>query len=496
MVWNRKRKILLILSLIIPISIKLLVNYLEERQRHLDETIIKVAKAGDFDKVLSLIESGANPNGYAVDNNTPIHYAVGAKRLDIVKALIKKGVDLKQGGLEAVLLRTSIYNEDEEIFDYLISQGADLNKSTYLRQQNSALELIVDLHSRGYSNKEILMSMAKKALKKKADPNKRCSFGITPFTKTVINGDYEMAVLLLEYGADPTIRSDESLNSMDYAGKYTRKNFIELLVKHGMEMTLKEAVAIGDVEKAKAFLQEDPSLLKINYYETNSLLGLALKYGQEEIADFIMKHKPDLFHLNSSQQSLLHLAASGGAPKYIQILIDAGIDVNLRDGSKETPLHDTAWSDRSKCAEVLIKNGADINAKGPSEITPLLWSASYDSPGVMKALLKAGADPNLVGSYDGSLPLDSACRYSSKNEVPETVKILLESGANVNGIGDNGQTALHYAVSSDNTELIKYLLEKGADPLILNDKGLTALSLAQKSEDKEIGKLFERYLKK
>lgn len=62
-------------------------------------------------------------------------------------------------------------------------------------------------------------------------------------------------------------------------------------------------------------------------------------------------------------------------------------------------------------------------------------------------------------TYDDDQPLHVACTRGSLEEAT----ILVENGADINGIGDMGYTPLHYAVASGNSELIKYLLSKGAD---------------------------------
>ncbi|UKJ88157.2 hypothetical protein MACJ_000600 [Theileria orientalis] len=46
----------------------------------------------------------------------------------------------------------------------------------------------------------------------------------------------------------------------------------------------------------------------------------------------------------------------------------------------------------------------------------------------------------------------------------DMVKCLIEHGANVNSVDDNGDTPLHVAIESQEDEVVKYLVEAGADP--------------------------------
>src|SRR5688572_29490162 len=68
----------------------------------------------------------------------------------------------------------------------------------------------------------------------------------------------------------------------------------------------------------------------------------------------------------------------------------------------------------------------------------------------------------------------------------ETVKRLLESGANVNDRDDEGRTALMFAVANIQTDAAKALLDHGADVNVTANDGSSALMLAASSGDSEI----------
>jgi ankyrin repeat protein len=57
--------------------------------------------------------------------------------------------------------------------------------------------------------------------------------------------------------------------------------------------------------------------------------------------------------------------------------------------------------------------------------------------------------------------------------------MLLEHGADVNGSGHQGRTALMTAAMFDRTEIVALLLAHGADVHARDAQGLTALSAAQ-----------------
>lgn len=84
---------------------------------------------------------------------------------------------------------------------------------------------------------------------------------------------------------------------------------------------------------------------------------------------------------------------------------------------------------------------------------------------ILYLLIQAGADPNLPLDHRGWTPVFVA-------ERPETIRALVNAGANVNHQDANGNTPLHDAWTP---EAATTLLQAGADPTIRNHSGLTPL---------------------
>jgi len=87
----------------------------------------------------------------------------------------------------------------------------------------------------------------------------------------------------------------------------------------------------------------------------------------------------------------------------------------------------------------------------------------------MRLLLERGADPNAISTSDIAKlpPLGTAAFVRS---VP-LAGVLLDSGADPNGRGEGGFTALHSAAQNEDEELARLLLERGADPSLAADDG-------------------------
>jgi hypothetical protein len=103
---------------------------------------------------------------------------------------------------------------------------------------------------------------------------------------------------------------------------------------------------------------------------------------------------------------------------------------------------------------------------------------------IIRLLLAAGADPNAAKNMRKSSPLHYAAdgfitgpAWDAKRQL-ETIRCLLENGANIHLQDMNGATPLHRAVRTRCAEAVKYLLQAGSDPMMKNKPGSTPFHLA------------------
>ena len=90
---------------------------------------------------------------------------------------------------------------------------------------------------------------------------------------------------------------------------------------------------------------------------------------------------------------------------------------------------------------------------------------------VVRQHILAGSDLNKKEPDGGGSPLSTAAAFG-KTEVALT---LIEAGAEINFVKNDGATPLHIAAFFCHTEMVKLLLENGADKNILDNNGSTAL---------------------
>ena len=176
----------------------------------------------------------------------------------------------------------------------------------------------------------------------------------------------------------------------------------------------------------------------------------------------------------------LHKAAREGDADRVRKLLDAGAVVNVRNANKGhlqyTPLHWAAYYGHLEIAEILISRGADLDAEDPDYATPLYLAAEQGHPKVVEFLISKGAEVNVKSSWSGYTPLHRAAwgpvamrKHLGAGEAGtvseadlnknylEIVGMLLEKGAKVDVLDNDGKTPLDQAIDNGTEEIVALL---------------------------------------
>lgn len=152
--------------------------------------------------------------------------------------------------------------------------------------------------------------------------------------------------------------------------------------------------------------------------------------------------------------------------------------LTARNRDDREPLHEACILGEVPIMELLVSRGADINARSKAENTTLHWAVhafvGQEVRGEMVAIL-LGLDPELATArnINGLTPL-----HWSGNELPETIQLLLDSGADLDAQDKNGLTPLQHWVRYWEDDESEFLIGAGADLELTDDLGRTALHLA------------------
>src|SRR4051812_32278650 len=271
----------------------------------------------------------------------PLHLAARQGEAEAVKALIDAGADVNQRGsgdpVTPLLIATM--NGHFDLAKLLLDKGADPN----LAQANGATPLYAALNCQ-WSDKALYpqprayeqqhtsyLDLMKMLLDKGADPNARLvrkvwyaqydfdqsgvdESGATPFFRAAYAADVEGMKLLVQYGADPSIRT----------------------------MRTPGRVRTGDVTREVQDVSPLPPVPPGGPAITALLAASGEGYGE----GFAANHH--------------HHAPGGMLPAVKYLVEEIGMDVNAKDHDGNTAVHNAAARGDNEMIQYLVSKGADV----------------------------------------------------------------------------------------------------------------------------------------
>ena len=379
--------------------------------------------------VAKLIAAGANPNAPQKSGLTPLMIASRTGNVNVVKALVAHGanVNAATGQANASALMWALAAGHSEISRVLIEAGADARTST----TKGFTPLMFAARNGDIPLARVLMA-------KGANVNELASDGTHVLPFAILAGQDQFAVFLLQEGADPGGRID---------------GIAALHVAAGSVGTW-----LGDWSRRRG---------------GGSLGGVI--YGGR---------------LDAERRLVL-----------VQALLKHGADPNVRITTSAMFMNYVGYPKKGAFETYACGTG-DLRGATP------LWVAAYSANGsssaqnfgqsnrpdtsvdVLRSLIAAGASLHL-GTDDGTTPLMVAAGLGRSTFTPrvprgvrapaaeEAVKLLVETGANVNAVNEADFTALHGAAFRGLNEVVQYLVEHGADIDARDFRGRTAYRLAE-----------------
>jgi ankyrin repeat protein len=200
-----------------------------------------------------------------------------------------------------------------------------------------------------------------------------------------------------------------------------------------------------------------------------SLMKAILDKDEVEVLKIVVEDPLTINQQNDLGCTALHIVARHKALSiFLDILFEHGADPDIQDNKQMTAL---MYACKYSTEEVIIKllhNNADPNIQTNQKWTVLLYACQYSTSTIVRELLNKNANPNNQTIY-GETALQRSRSY-------ETTKILLEAGADVTLVNEDGNHPLIYYLSRDfSMEGIKLLLDYKTNPNIQNNDGDTFL---------------------
>ena len=135
-------------------------------------------------------------------------------------------------------------------------------------------------------------------------------------------------------------------------------------------------------------------------------------------------------------------AAIAGDQAAVELFLQAGMFVDTRSLGGQSALMGAAANGHLEIVKLLVQNGADLTLRESrtSELTPLLYAVMGGHSEIAGFLLAEGADPNAYNAH-----LETPLFVAATQQYVESVRVLLENGAEVDAATLRDTTPLTYA---------------------------------------------------
>lgn len=232
-----------------------------------------------------------------------------------------------------------------------------------------------------------------------------------------------------------------------------------------------DAAATGNTQLIKTVLAKQVNVNGKNH-KAWTPLHTAAYFNQPQAIALLVKANASLNARSKNGHTPVHFAATKGHGESLVFLLVAGASATERDYQGNTALLSAANARHKNNVELislLLAAGCTANDYNNGGWTALHCAALNCQADVVRILLKAQADPNIQETGNGRTPLHFVSAYegSSRHEITETFRALLEGGADTTVRDHEGKSALFLAAQEGHAEAIPLFVAAKA---LLNDQ--------------------------
>jgi ankyrin repeat protein len=231
------------------------------------------------------------------------------------------------------------------------------------------------------------LERVKKFIDRVADINAGNTWGYTFLHQACMNGEKQVAELLIAKGADVNAKSVIGITPLHAAAGRGHRDIVELLLNSKADVNARDdhdATPLWYAKNGVVYSFDVFGRFRVN----TTARWNPENPGCKEVVELLVErgafeHAPTIS---------LHEAANAGLMEKVKSLIAEGADVNAMDDRLAgTPLHLAAYSGQKEVTEFLIVKGANVNARNKWDRTPLHIALDQGHTEIAELLRKHGA---------------------------------------------------------------------------------------------------------
>ncbi len=394
-------------------------------------SLMLAARSGSTDTVTRLIETGADINAKEKGfGQTALMVAAGLDRAEVVALLLQRGADWKVASTVADLTSLTTVVDDGTGRPQQQQPGGGVAGVTRGYRYNELIGSQGGLTAMHFAARQGSARAVKALVEAGVDVN-LVSPGdqASPMLTALINGHYDLAMFLLDKGANPNLVSDAGVSPL-----YAVLNV--------------QWAPIAAYPQPRAYLQQSVGYLDV--------MQRLLAKGADPNARVRRKvwysgYNFDQSGVDEAGATAFWRAAYAADVAAMKLLVDHGADPSIptmRLFARRGPEDPAGGADKTGLPPVPV---------GGANASPLL----------------AAAGPGYATGFAGN-----SHHVAPAGMLPAVKYLVEELGADVNAVDADGNTVVHLAASRGDNEMIRFLVAKGADVKKVNRSGQTTIDVA------------------
>jgi len=419
-----------------PDVVKLLIEKGSDvNKRHIQggSALLEAATAGNVSVIQHLLKAGADPFVIDLEGVTTLISAASQGHTEATKLFLEKQVDINavanSGGTALMYAAGGGHNETTKI---LLDAKADIN--------------IVVKATPEYKEQ---VTQALLERKEGVEPHKD---GVTALIVAAQEGHIGTVMLLIEAGADITVKDEDGSTALLMAVKGNHAATAKYLIEHGANPNdifidekgkahnlLMEAIVLNNTEFATLLIEKGASTSYVDD-EGVTIITQAAYQGQLEIVKKLLAttDPKDVVKANNEGINPLIASASEGHKEILKLILESKlIDINVKDKDGTNALMAAAVRGHKECVSLLLEYKADVNAQNVDGHTALMFA--YNGKNQVETLLDKYAD--YIKDVDSNST--KIIKDALQTHV-DVIDMLVTGGANKDIKDNEGHVALDF----------------------------------------------------